>query len=188
MGGRAMIEGKLVRLRAPDMSDLDRYYAWINDREVTRHLIMRYPTSRDAEEAWLQGHANKPLSYDHVWFAVDTKEGAHIGGINFHVVRPENRNARLGIMIGDKNHWSQGYGTDAMLTLLRFGFDEMNLHRIDLTVDAANPRAVRCYQKCGFVEEGRLRDARYTGGQYGDQLIMSILRDEFYDRWGATSG
>ena len=90
-------------------------------------------------------------------------------------------------MIGDKAYWSQGYGTDAMLTFVRFGFDEMNLHRIDLTVDADNPRAIRCYQKCGFVEEGRLRENRYQQGKYGDQLVMSILRDEFYERWGATS-
>jgi RimJ/RimL family protein N-acetyltransferase len=62
----------------------------------------------------------------------------------------------------------------------------MNLHRIDLTVDAENARAVACYRKCGFVEEGRLRHARYTRGAYGDQLIMSVLRDEFYGRWGAT--
>jgi RimJ/RimL family protein N-acetyltransferase len=102
------------------------------------------------------------------------------------VVRPENRNARLGIMIGDKSYWSQGYGTDAMLTLLRFGFEEMNLNRIDLTVDAENARAIRCYQKCGFVGEGRLREARYQRGKYGDQLVMSVLRDEFYERWGAT--
>jgi RimJ/RimL family protein N-acetyltransferase len=181
-----MIEGKLVRLRAPEMADLDRYYDWINDREVTRHLVVRYPVAYQAEEEWLRGHASKPLSYDHVWFAVDTKDGVHIGGINFHVVRPENRNARLGIMIGDKAHWSQGYGTDAMLTLLRFGFDEMNLHRIDLTVDAENTRAIRCYEKCGFIEEGRLRDARYIGGQYGDQIVMSVLREEFYERWGVT--
>jgi RimJ/RimL family protein N-acetyltransferase len=181
-----MIEGKLVRLRAPEMTDLDRYYAWINDREVTLRLVMRYPVSYAAEEAWLQGHASKPLSYDHVWFAIETLDAVHIGGINFHVVRPENRNARLGIMIGDKSYWSQGYGTDAMLTLLRFGFDEMNLNRIDLAVDAENARALRCYQKCGFVEEGRLREARYQQGKYGDQLVMSVLRDEFYERWGAT--
>jgi RimJ/RimL family protein N-acetyltransferase len=181
-----MIEGKLIRLRAPETSDLDRYVAWINDREVTVQLAMRYPVSRASEEEWLRGHATKPLSYDHVWFAIDTREGVHIGGINFHVVRPENRNARLGIMIGDKSYWSQGYGTDAMLTFLRFGFDEMNLRRIDLTVDAENARAIRCYEKCGFLLEGRQREARYQQGHYGDQLVMSVLRDEFYERWGRT--
>jgi RimJ/RimL family protein N-acetyltransferase len=180
-----MIEGKLVRLRAPEMTDLDRYYTWINDREVTQRLVMRYPVPLAAEEAWLRAHATKPLSYDHVWFAIDAKDGTHIGGINFHVVRPENRNARLGIMIGDKSRWSQGYGTDAMLTLLRFGFEEMNLHRIDLTVDAENARAIACYRKCGFIEEGRMRECRYQQGTYGDQLVMSVLRDEFYERWGA---
>jgi RimJ/RimL family protein N-acetyltransferase len=122
-----------------------------------------------------------------VAFAIETKDGAHIGSINFHQVLPENRKARLGIMIGDKGYWSKGYGTDAMLTLLRFGFDDMNLYRIDLTVDADNDRAIACYRKCGFVEEGRLRMARYSRGRYVDQFVMGILRDEFYARWGTPA-
>ena len=88
-------------------------------------------------------------------------------------------------MIGDKAYWSRGLGTDAMLTLLRFGFDEMNLHRIDLVVDADNERAIACYRKCGFIEEGRLRRVRYGRGRYVDQLVMGILQDEFYGRWGS---
>ena len=182
-----MIEGKLVRLRAVENGDLDRYVVWMNDREVTRGLNMRYPLGREAEEEWIRGRTSKPLSYENVFFAIDTRAGVHIGSINFHIARPESRNSRLGVMIGDKAYWSQGYGTDAMLTFLRFGFDEMNLHRIDLTVDAENARAIRCYQKCGFIEEGRLRESRYQLGKYGDQLVMSVLRDEFYERWGATS-
>jgi RimJ/RimL family protein N-acetyltransferase len=99
---------------------------------------------------------------------------------------PEERKARLGVMIGEKEYWSKGYGTDAMLTFLRFGFDEMNLNRIDLTVFDGNERAKACYRKCGFVEEGRLRQDRYSRGAYSDTLIMGILRDEFYALHGGT--
>jgi RimJ/RimL family protein N-acetyltransferase len=183
-----MIEGKLVNLRAQEMSDLDRNFAWINDREVTRHLAMRYEMSLAAEEAWMRTRTPLPVSYDHLAFAIDTKDGVHIGNIDFHLVSPENRSARLGIMIGDKSYWSRGYGTDAMLTLLRFGFDEMNLHRIDLTVDDENERARACYRKCGMVEEARLRQERYGRGAYHDQLVMGILRDEFYAAWGQPPG
>ena len=59
-----MIEGKLINLRAIEMTDLDRYHAWINDREVTRHLFMRYPMSYAAEEAWISNAASTPGSYD----------------------------------------------------------------------------------------------------------------------------
>ena len=174
-----MIEGELVRLRPREMSDLDHYYTWINDREVTRFLIMRYAISRAAEEAWLAARVSRPMSYGAVGFAIETKEGVHIGAVDFHHASPEDRAARLGIMIGEKAYWSKGYGTDAIRTLVRFGFDEMNLNRIDLTVDARNERAIACYRKCGFVEEVRLRQDRYSEGGYHDTLVMAVLRDDW---------
>ena len=175
-----MIEGKLVNLRAGEMGDLDRNLQWVNDPEVTEHLNMRYPISRGAEEEWMRAGASKMNGFARPFFAIETKDGRHIGNINFHHTSPEDRSGHLGVMIGDKEYWSKGYGTDAMVTLLRFAFDEMNLHRVDLTVDEDNPRAIACYCKAGFVEEGRLRDVIYSRGRYRDQFYMGVLRDEFY--------
>jgi RimJ/RimL family protein N-acetyltransferase len=147
---------------------------------------MRYPLPRAAEEEWLKGQVAAFQSFGPVMYAIETKEGAYIGNINFHLVFPESRKARLGISIGEKAYWSKGYGADALVTLLRFGFDEMNLHRVDLTVDEDNPRAIACYEKVGFVHEGRMRQARYARGAYRDSLVMGILRDEFATKWGAS--
>ena len=116
-----MIEGTLVNLRAQDMGDLDRVYDWVNDGEVTRHLNVRYPMSYATEVSWLTERTSKPLAFDNVHFAIEAKDGTHVGGVSFHVVHAENRKAHLGIMIGDKRYWSKGYGTDSMLTMLRFG-------------------------------------------------------------------
>ena len=182
-----MIEGKLVDLRAAEMSDLDRNLCWMNDREVTQYLSMRYPLTLAAEEIWMRETTSKPMAFGgDVLFAIDTKDRKHIGNISFHEMSPEHRRARMGVVIGDKAYWSKGYGTDAMLTFLRFAFDEMNFHRIDLTVDAENLRAIACYRKCGFVEEVRMRDVRFQKGAYGDGFVMGILRDEFYALHGAT--
>lgn len=174
-----MIEGTLVNLRQREMTDLDRVYGWVNDTEVTRHLSMRYPMSLAAEEAWLRERDVKPNTFAYVRLAIDTKDGVHIGGLNLPWGDAESRKARLGIMIGDKAYWSRGYGTDAIRTLLGFAFGEMNLRRVDLTVDAENGRGIACYRKCGFVEEVRTRQAIYARGAYADQLVMGILRDEF---------
>jgi len=183
-----MIEGTLVNLRPIDLGDAARYVAWFNDREVTRHLQMRYPLSLLAEEGWIREQYGRPMAYGSGGnYAIETKDGVHLGGVGFHYVNSENRKAMLGITIGDKRYWSKGYGTDAMLTLLRFGFDEMNLHRIDLSVDEDNARAIACYRKCGFVEEGRLRHHRYAHGGYRDQLWMGLLRDEFHALHGTTA-
>jgi RimJ/RimL family protein N-acetyltransferase len=177
-----MIEGELVNLRAQELDDLERDLAWMNDREVTRFLNARYQLSRAAEEGWLRDHVSNPMSHAHAAFAIETKDGRHIGNTDLMDVSAENRCATLGIMIGDKAYWSKGYGTDAMRTLVRFGFEEMNLHRIQLTVDARNERAQACYRKCGFVEEARLRQHRYAEGQFHDTLWMSVLREEWEAR------
>jgi RimJ/RimL family protein N-acetyltransferase len=174
-----MIEGKLVNLRAIEVSDAPAFTRWFNDRDVTEHLSMRYPLSLAAEERWIADHTAKPMDYGNAIFAIDTKDGTHIGSINFNLIYVESRKARLGITIGDKAYWSKGYGADAIRTLLRFAFDEMNLNRVDLTVDEDHAAAIACYRKCGFVEEGRMRQARYTRGGYLDWIVMAILREEF---------
>ena len=173
-----MLEGKLVRLRAQEMGDLERDHAWINDPEVTRYLAARYPISLVDEERWLSGRPQSSSS-NGLRLAIDTKDGRHIGNIDLLPANPDDRCVALGVMIGDKDHWSQGYGTDAMVTLLRFAFAQMNLNRIWLHVFEHNERAIACYKKCGFQIEGRLRHHRYQEGRYSDVFEMGVLRDEF---------
>jgi RimJ/RimL family protein N-acetyltransferase len=181
-----MLEGRLVRLRAMEATDVERAYAWINDREVTRFLMARYPLSHADEEKWLAAASVGNGFANDVRLAIETKDGVHIGNTGLHRISPEDRNAELGIMIGDKSYWSNGYGTDAVITLLRLAFDQMNLHRVDLGVFEFNERAIACYRKCGFVEEGRRREAYYQDGRYWDVVRMSVLRREFEARHGAA--
>jgi RimJ/RimL family protein N-acetyltransferase len=175
-----MLTGRLVRLRPVATSDLDDWYVWFNDREVTRFLAgsARYPTSRAGEEAWL-ANAVHQTSPPEIALQIDTLDGRHIGGVGLHGISLENRDSSLGITIGDKDFWSHGYGTDAIITLLRFAFDEINLHRVWLTVREDNLRGIACYRKCGFVEEARLREDRYKAGRYWDTVVMGVLAGEF---------
>ncbi len=106
----------------------------------------------------------------------------HIGSCGYHVIDWRNRGAECGIAIGDKSQWGKGYGTDAMRTLVGFGFGELNLHRIMLRVYDDNPRAVRAYEKVGFKTEGRLRESNFHDGRYRDALVMAILRPEWEAR------
>ena len=172
-----MIEGKLVNLRAREMTDVERMTRWINDREVTRYMGARYPWSSEAEEAFLRGSTSKPMAFGDVLFAIETKDGEHIGSTGLHRASSENRDAELGIMIGEKAYWSKGYGSDAVTTVVRFAFEEMNLNRIELHVYDFNKRAQAAYRKCGFVEEGRMRDANFAAGRFHDVVVMAVLRD-----------
>jgi RimJ/RimL family protein N-acetyltransferase len=170
-----VLEGELVRLRAPEPEDRARVHRWVNDPDVVRYLSMRYPSAL-ADEVWLSdGPAG---SFAGVRLAIETKEGVHIGAINLHRVNPEDRKAGLGIIIGEKAYWSNGYGADAVRTMVRFAFDEMNLNRVWLRVRADHEAGISCYRTCGFVEEARQRDDMYEGGAYHDSLIMGALRSD----------
>jgi RimJ/RimL family protein N-acetyltransferase len=114
-----------------------------------------------------------------VLLGIETTEGVHIGNIGLHGIDWQNRQAELGIAIGEKAYWNQGYGSDAIRTLLVLAFREMNLHRVFLRVDRENGRGIRCYEKAGFRREGVLRDVIFKDGAYQDQFIMSILESEF---------
>ncbi len=173
-----MIEGKLVRLRAVEPKDAENAFRWMNDREVSRGLMARYAFSLESEREWVK-NAVKPLDFSNARFAIETKEGVHIGVCGLHGCNAENRRAELGIMIGEKEYWGRGFGTDIMLTLLRFAFAQMNLNKVTLGVFEFNERGLAMYTKLGFVEEGRFREDLFQDGRYWDLVRMSILRREY---------
>ncbi len=177
-----MIEGELVRLRAPEADDLERCHRWMNDPEVTRFLTARYPISMRKEQEWLDQRIKEGNNFENVVLAIELKEeGTHVGTIGLHRASAEDRTAGLGIVIGEKGCWAKGYGTDAIRTLLRFAFEQMNLHCVWLWVYDFNERAQACYRRCGFVDEGRMREAHYAEGRYSDHLVMGILRREWQE-------
>ena len=173
-----MIEGKKVRIRAVEQTDLDEIMKWVNDPEVIDNLLMRYPVSRYLEEKWLEKALDTSNIRDKA-FSIETKDGVYLGGIGLHKINWENRSAEVGIVIGKKEYWGKGYGTDAMLAILEFAFNHMNLHRVYLEVYDFNTRGIRSYEKCGFKKEGALRDDRFSRGKYHDTIIMGILKEEF---------
>lgn len=179
----SMIYGEHVRLRAVERDDIQHYYAWVNDPEVTRNLALYLPMSNRDEEQWFeratQGDANeRPL-------AIEVHDGHSwklIGNCGVFSIEWVNSSAELGIMIGEKSAWNQGYGTEVMTLLLRHCFETLNLNRVFLRVYADNPRGIRAYQKAGFVEEGRMREAVFKHGRYDDVILMSVLRSEWQAR------
>ncbi len=182
-----MLEGRLVRLRPVEPEDSERCYRWFNDQEVIGNLIaVRYSISMAHEERFLRERSAMNFA-NGVFLAIETKDGQHIGTTSLYDVRPEDRKAGLAITIGEKECWSQGFGADAVVTLLRFAFGEMNLHRVWLTTVEYNERAQACYRTCGFREEARLRQDVFRHGRYWDFVEMGILREEFESLHGGAS-
>jgi RimJ/RimL family protein N-acetyltransferase len=172
-----------IHLRAFEREDLDIIVKWVNDEAVTRHLsdALIYPISRADEMKWLESIsvANPREKV----FAIETKEGKLIGSVGLHTISWVDRKAELGILIGEKEYWNRGYGTEAMGEILRIAFEKMNLNRIYLRVFDNNSRAIRVYEKCGFQQEGVLRQDHYSEGKYHNTLIMGILKEEYFERY-----
>lgn len=175
-----MYEGELVRFRAMRESDLDMAQAYINDPEVARNLSPRTPflaTAKD-EKDFLDSISFTKDTYN---FAIEAKDtNKYIGGCGVNEIDWKNSVATVGIMIGDKNYWSKGYGTDAMKLLVKFIFEQMNINKIKLCVYSFNERAKKCYLKTGFKEEGVLRQELYRDGAYHDIITMGILKSEYF--------
>ncbi|HWQ83552.1 MAG TPA: GNAT family protein [Anaerolineales bacterium] len=175
-----MIQGKRVRLRAPTRTDLPQFVAWLNDSEVIAGLLVSIPMSLEDEEAWFAGMLNRPLAEHPMVIEIQREEAwIAVGNCGFHNIDWRARAAEVGIFIGEKSLWNQGYGSEAMRLLLAHGFSTLNLNRIALDVYETNPRAIRSYEKVGFVHEGRKRQAMFKDGKYFDILIMSVLRAEW---------
>lgn len=176
---RSPFEGKLVRLRAREPEDEPYHNQWFNDWDVVRYLGRRYPISHAQSLAMLEPDPRYGWS---IGFIIETLlEGDPIGQVFLGSASAEDRSAELGISIGDKSQWDGGYGTDAMRTVCRFGFDMMHLHRIELGVYADNERAVHVYERIGFRTEGRRREMYFKEGVYHDTLIMGLLEGELVD-------
>jgi RimJ/RimL family protein N-acetyltransferase len=175
-----MLVSKRVRLRAVEREDLPRFQRWLNDEEVYAGLTIYLPLSLVDEEKWFEDMTKAPA--DEHLLAIEICQGdawVPVGSCGFHNVDHRVRSAEVVIFIGEKPYWNQGYGTQVMRMFLRHGFDTLNLNRIYLRVFETNLRAIRSYERAGFLHEGRMRQAMYRNGRYIDVLLMSVLRQEW---------
>jgi RimJ/RimL family protein N-acetyltransferase len=184
-----LFQGELVRLTAEEPELLGKTFSsWDRDSEFRRLLDDEPPCLWSAKKI-------------KEWFEKDSYEGDE-SGISFFIrTLQEDRligfiglwdwdktwshgDAEVGIGIGDRTSWGKGYGTDALRVILCYGFTELNLRRITLGVFEYNKRAIRSYEKAGFILEGRQRKALYRDGSRVDIIYMGILREE----WQALDG
>ncbi len=169
--------GKRIYLRPIELDDEPLLRRWINDPQNWRGLMFRPPINACREREWIESLGKSTTDYA---FGIVVRNGDRlIGTTGLHRVNAVNRSAEFGINLGEVAYQNKGYGTETARLVVRYGFEELNLNRIALSVFANNPRAIRCYQKAGFVQEGCLRQALYRGGQFHDEYRFAILRDEW---------
>jgi RimJ/RimL family protein N-acetyltransferase len=180
-----MIIGDQIRFRSIEKEDLPYFVKWLNDPEVRQGLSMIMPLSQAEEEDWFEGLLKRspyerPLAIE-IQPDSQVDEWIFVGNCGLFGIDWQNRFAEIGIHIGDKRYWNQGFGTKAMVLILKHGFKNLNLHRLWLRVFETNLRAVRSYEKAGFTKEGKFRQAQFIDGIYVDVMIMSMLKTEWQD-------
>ncbi len=172
------ITGERIVLRRHAPDNLGAFRRWYADPDVAR--LTRYqegPMSTAEIERFFQARVVGP---DSLALAIHLRDtGRLIGTCAFSQLDGDNGSALFHITIGEKDLWGRGYGTEATRLMLDHAFSTMGLHRVSLAVFAFNERAIRSYEKVGFVVEGRAREAIFRDGRFWDEISMSMLASEW---------
>lgn len=173
------LRGRLVDLRTLSKdTDFERCWQWISDPDVWQYLGVTRPASREEEEEFF----TKP-KLDSLQFAIVTKEGEHIGGIGLLRINHIHGTAVTGTLIGVKEFWGKGFGTDAKMALLHYAFGTLNLRKIISHVFAFNERSANYAKACGYELEAVLKEEIFKNGRYVDMLRFAVFRPQFEAAW-----
>jgi RimJ/RimL family protein N-acetyltransferase len=174
------MQGQKVSLHPLRLEDKAILFKWINDRELVHFNATYKPVSELEHDEWFKRITQR----EDVFFFIikENEKDITIGSCQLHNLHWIHRSAELQTRIGDHKYRNKGYGTEAIELLLKFGFEDLNLHRIYLHVLKDNDRARKVYLKTGFTVEGELCEAAFINGKYLDVHLMSILRDTYKKR------
>jgi RimJ/RimL family protein N-acetyltransferase len=175
-------EGQRIYFRPLELDDELLLRKFINDPANWRFLRNVQPLNSVREREWIESLGKSGTDYV---FGITLKQGDRLIGVTgLHQVSLVNRSAVFGINLGDTAQQGRGYGREATQLVLRYAFEELNLNRVELSVYSDNWRAIRMYQKVGFVQEGCARQAHYGNGRYQDEYRFGILRSEWESLYG----
>ncbi|MGE4552409.1 MAG: GNAT family N-acetyltransferase [Desulfovibrionaceae bacterium] len=172
-----MARGAGIELTDVRAGDLPRMLEWINDPELVRLSAPFKPVSPEDHRRWFESIQDRR---DVALFAIREAPGGRlIGSCQLRNIDTRHQSAELTIRIGERDCWGRGLGTEAVRLLLAHGFEALGLNRICLHVFADNQRAVRAYEKAGFVKEGLMRQHSRIDGEFKDAVLMAVLREDF---------
>lgn len=177
-----LFHGRLVKLAEENPETFAKAFnEWFRDTEMSRLLDSDPPRlwSEVKLKEWMEKDLAEPDSNEY-FFSIRTLEEQHlIGFIGLFSRDWHHGDAWVGIGIGDREYWGRGYGTDAMQVIQRYAFETLNLRRLTLVVFEYNQRAIRSYQKAGFVVEGVARQSMLREGRRWDWIYMGILKEDW---------
>lgn len=177
-------EGKLVRLAPLDVeAHLENAYRWLNDPEITRHLLVgHFPMSRLIEKDYLEMRSREVGS--EIAFAIETLEGKHIGFSGIHKVDYRHGIAETGTIIGDKSLWGTGCGTDAAIVRARYCFETLGLRLLTSGYFEGNERSAKMQARVGYEIIGTVPKMHWKCGDFRDHTLTYLRRERFFELHG----
>ena len=182
MSNVAFLSSERTYLRPVEKEDLSLLYLWANDADLRGLIGDVTPTSLGNLEESLE---KARIDNSRIWFVIVAKETNRvIGETGLLRMFPAWRTTDMSLIIGDEEACGKGYGTEAIRLMLNYAFGYLNFHRVAIGVVGTNERALRFYEKVGFKREGLNRDGYYYNHAYQDFVLMSMLEDEYRERYG----
>lgn len=175
-----MIEGKIIYLRAMELSDMELYREMINEPEISNLVVgWSFPISNYEQQKWYEKVINDKLNLR--FTVVDKETDIAVGMVTLTSIDWKNRNAFHGIKLSNSRKYKKGTGTDSVMTLMKYAFEELQMHRLNGSFIEYNKVSQALYKKCGWSIDGIQKEAIYRNGQYHDKLLASILRKDYYN-------
>ena len=173
------IKGKKVTLRAIEKEDLELMREMLNDPEIENLVVgWAFPISKYQQEKWYENNIN---NNNNLRFIIETQDKEKVGMISLINLDWKNRKANYGIKLKNLKNRNQGIGTDSLLTLMKYSFEELNLNKIETTILETNSISRNFHLKNGWQEEGLLREIVFKNGKYINGYAMGILKRDYED-------
>lgn len=174
------IKGKKVTLRAIEADDLDLLQKWSNDPEINYLLGgWHFPSSSQDQDKWFKSLS---LNSTNQRFAIVCESLGLIGMANLVSINWKDRNAFHGMLLGNEATRGKGYGTDTIMAINRYAFEELGLERLDTTMISNNEASIGVYtKKCGWKIEGEKKNVYFRKNRWWNQIIAGITKEDYFN-------
>lgn len=174
------LKGEKVYLRAVEKEDMEFLRIMINNPEMEKNVVgWSFPVSKYEQEKWFE---NQIENKNNIRYIIEA-ENEKVGLVTITNIDWKNRKACHGIKLCSDNVRGKGYGTDTVMTIMKYAFEELQLNKLYSTILEYNIASLNLYKKCGWTTDGILRESTFKGNKYVNEIAVSILKKEYEERF-----
>jgi ribosomal-protein-alanine N-acetyltransferase len=183
----AFVQGDRIDLVPMNLDHIALYSVWWNNAAVRRYGRSVFPeTTEEIKKEFTMDTSKREEVFFEIWLKAEKRP---VGSVGFHHIHWANRNAMIGLSIGEESSWGKGYATEAVRLLLQYGFEELNFHKISAHIFSPNIGSWKAAEKAGMTREAVFREEMFIDGQYADDFIYCIFdRDYFSTKSKKSNG